>query len=119
MTLLYALILLLIVAAFVSAPLWSGRSTDQGEDPVMAEIEAAKEAKYREIQDLELDRAAEKLDEEEYRRQRTKLRREAADILVRERAATESGRAASARSSSGDLAEQGEGEASRPGSAGP
>lgn len=86
MTVLYALILLVLIAGFVSAPLWSGRQADRGEDPVRAELEAAKEAKYREIQDLELDRGAGKLEEDEYLRQRAKLRREAADILARERA---------------------------------
>lgn len=87
MELLYALILLVIIVGFVSMPLLSGRTAGPGEDPVLAEIEASKEAKYREIQDLELDRGAGKLDEDEYQRQRTRLRREAADILARERIA--------------------------------
>lgn len=81
----YVLILLILVAGFVAGPLLRSRPADAGEDPELAELEAAKEAKYREIKDLELDTAAGKLDEDEYASQRTRLRREAADILARER----------------------------------
>lgn len=85
MELVFALLLLIPIAAFIAVPLLRERAADAGEDPVRAEIEAAKEAKYREIQDLELDYAAGKLEEPEYARQRRRLRQEAAEILARER----------------------------------
>lgn len=80
----YVLILLVLVAAYIAGPILRTHGADEGEDPVLAELEALKEAKYREIKDLELDAAAGKLDQSEYERQRTRLRREAADILRRE-----------------------------------
>lgn len=83
----YVIIFLVLVAAFVAQPLIRSRASDAGEDPLLAELEAAKEAKYREIKDLELDAAAGKLDTAEYESQRSRLRREAADILARERQA--------------------------------
>jgi hypothetical protein len=51
------------------------------EDPRIAELEARKEARYREIRDAELDRAAGKLSEAEFEAQDAELRREAAEIL--------------------------------------
>lgn len=83
----FALAMLVLVSAFVAGPLLRARPADAGEDPFLAELEASKEAKYREIKDLDLDRAAGKLDEDEYQRQRGRLRREAADILAREKVA--------------------------------
>lgn len=85
---LYVVILLALVAAFVAYPLLRARPADAGEDPLQAELTAAKEAKYREIKDLELDAAAGKIDAADYENQRARLRREAADILERERTAT-------------------------------
>ena len=81
-----AIVILLALAWFVSAPL---RARDEGgaeaardvEDPVLAELEARKEAKYREIRDAELDRAQGKLSEEDFRRQDAELRAEAIAIL--------------------------------------
>jgi hypothetical protein len=79
--LLIALILLLVVA-FVTAPLRRGRRAPAApEDPRVAELEARKEAKYREIRDAEMDHAAGKLSEEEWGRQDAELRREAIAIL--------------------------------------
>ena len=51
------------------------------EDPAIADLEARKEAKYREIRDAELDRAQGKLSEADWRRQDAELRREAIEIL--------------------------------------
>ena len=82
MEILLALILLALVAAFVAAPL--GRPAAESadvEDPVIADLEARKEAKYREIRDAELDRAAGKLSAEDFRRQDAELRGEAIEIL--------------------------------------
>jgi hypothetical protein len=53
------------------------------EDPVLAELEARKQAKYREIRDSELDHAQEKLSDEEFARQDAELRAEAIEILRR------------------------------------
>ncbi len=79
-------LLAVIVAAliwFVSAPLRDrgGASAEAVEDPRVAELEARKEAKYREIRDTELDRAAGKLSEADFKRQDAELRREAIEIL--------------------------------------
>ena len=51
------------------------------EDPRLAELEARKQAKYREIRDTELDHAQDKLSDEEFARQDAELRREAIAIL--------------------------------------
>jgi hypothetical protein len=78
-----ALLLLALVAAFVSVPL-RRRAADAagaGEDPVLAELEARKQAKYREIRDTELDHAQGKLSDREFRVQEAELKREAIAIL--------------------------------------
>ena len=84
MEILIALVLLLVLAWFVSAPLRRaarGGVKERSEDPRVAELEARKEAKYREIRDAELDRAQGKLSEEDWRRADAELRREAIQIL--------------------------------------
>jgi hypothetical protein len=83
-----ALVIVVIVAWFVAGPLRnSGGRTDVAEaeleDPAIAEAEARKEAKYREIRDAELDRRQGKLSEADWRRQDAELRREAIEILKR------------------------------------
>jgi Family of unknown function (DUF6479) len=76
-------VILLVVAIFVTAPLRrpERRSAEPAEDPRIAELDARKQAKYREIRDAEMDREAGKLTEREWRRQDTELRREAIEIL--------------------------------------
>jgi hypothetical protein len=76
-------LILLVVVVFVAAPLRRppGRGGREAEDPRVAELEARKEAKYREIRDAEMDREAGKLSEADWRRQDTELRREAIQIL--------------------------------------
>ena len=76
-------LLFLLVAAFVLGPLRQARSEGGGgeEDPRLAELESRKEAKYREIRDTQLDHAAGKLSDEDFRRQDAELRREAVEIL--------------------------------------
>jgi hypothetical protein len=70
------------VALFVSIPLRPGAEPDtRVEDPVRAELEARKEAKYREIRDAELDREQGKLSQEDWERADAELRREAIAIL--------------------------------------
>ena len=80
-----ALLVLLVLAAvalFVSVPLRPGREGGTTtEDPRRAELEARKEAKYREIRDAELDRAQGKLSEADWARIDAELRREAIEIL--------------------------------------
>ena len=53
-------------------------------EPADPELEALKEAKYREIADAELDHAAGKLTDEDFALLDTELRREAVEILDRE-----------------------------------
>jgi hypothetical protein len=83
------LLVLAIVAAVaygVSAPLRSTASPEEAEATQSAEragLEAAKEAKYREIRDLELDHRTGKLSNEDFRRQDRALRAEAVEILER------------------------------------
>ena len=75
-----ALVLILVVAWFVAAPLRRGPAGG-GEDPRLADLEARKEAKYREIRDAELDRAQGKLSDEDWRAADAELRAEAIAIL--------------------------------------
>jgi hypothetical protein len=80
-----ALVLLVLVAAFVTAPLRRAPQPDDA-DPVeaeRAELEARKEAKYREIRDAEADRASGKLSAEDFSRINRELRAEAIEILKR------------------------------------
>jgi len=83
MEVLIAIVLLAAVAAWVSVPLRrAGALAEKGlEDPQLAELEARKQAKYREIRDTELDHAQGKLGDEEFVRQDRELRREAIEIL--------------------------------------
>jgi len=79
---LVALVLLVFVAWFVTGPLRSARGQGgEGEDPHLADLEARKEAKYREIRDAELDREQGKLSEADWRAADAELRREAIEIL--------------------------------------
>src|SRR4051794_34239537 len=79
--LLAALALLLIVGFVVVAPLRRGPDVDRREDEKRAGLEAAKEAKYREIRDAELDFRMGKLTEEDYRATDRELRGQAIAIL--------------------------------------
>jgi hypothetical protein len=81
-----ALVIVAIVVWFVSAPLRrsageSAAVSQRIEDPRVAELEARKEAKYREIKDAELDREQGKLSQADWRRQDADLRRQAIAIL--------------------------------------
>jgi len=83
-----ALLIVVMVAWFVTAPLRRAGGRGEGaeaptEDPVIADLEARKEAKYREIRDAELDREQGKLSGSDWRRQDAELRREAIEILKR------------------------------------
>jgi hypothetical protein len=77
-------LILVVVVVFVTVPLRrASRGGSEVEDPRVAELEARKEAKYREIRDAEMDREAGKLSEREWRRQDAELRRDAIAILKR------------------------------------
>jgi hypothetical protein len=81
------LILLLALAWFVTMPLRrsaaDARSYDQEEDPVLADLEARKEALYRQIRDAELDREQGKLSAADWKRLDAELRRDAIAVLKR------------------------------------
>jgi hypothetical protein len=80
--LLLVLIVLGVVVLVVSAPLRRG-STEEVEDAERAELEAARDAKYREIRDAELDFRTGKLSEGDWRGMDRGLRAEAVEILRR------------------------------------
>jgi hypothetical protein len=75
-------ILLVLVALFVTRPLrHDERAEEIGLAERRAELEAAKEAKYREIRDAELDYGMGKVSEADHRRTDRELRAQAIDIL--------------------------------------
>jgi hypothetical protein len=84
MEFLLALVLLAVVAVFVTVPLRRAAADDT--DPLeaeRAELEARKEAKYREIRDAEGDRASGKLTDRDFERLDSELRADAIAILKR------------------------------------
>ncbi|MFL5825002.1 MAG: hypothetical protein ACJ76V_00615 [Thermoleophilaceae bacterium] len=82
MDLVLVVIVLAIVVAFVVAgPLRRGAESDRREDEQRAGLEAAKEAKYREIRDAELDFQMGKLSEADHRAVDRELRAQAIEIL--------------------------------------
>ena len=81
-----ALAIVVLVAWFVTAPIRNREPAERDDDPAVAELadlEARKAAKYREIRDAEADRTSGKLTEDDYRRLDRELRAEAIDILKR------------------------------------
>jgi hypothetical protein len=78
-----AIVILVALALFVAAPLRraGGGLGEVEDDPVLADLEARKEAKYREIRDAELDHAQGKLSDGDWARADAQLRREAIEIL--------------------------------------
>jgi len=90
-----ALLLLAVVVLLISAPLRAGRRAHGHDGPVvdarptpsiasadsLDELEAAREAKYREIRDAELDYRTGKLSREDYETIDADLRGEALEIL--------------------------------------
>jgi hypothetical protein len=80
----YALAVLLLaalVAFAVTRPLGSPGAEERREQTRITELEAAKEAKYREIRDAELDHRMGKLSKEDWRAVDRDLRAEAIVIL--------------------------------------
>ncbi|MGN6190131.1 MAG: hypothetical protein ACTHOE_14660 [Conexibacter sp.] len=86
MELLIVFLVVLAIVAIVGAPL---RGRARGVDPdasmraELADLDAAKEAKYREIRDAELDMRTGKLSEEDHRVLDGELRAEAVALLKR------------------------------------
>ncbi len=83
-----ALTLLALVVNFVGAPLRARRGPDADADAEAdagerEALEAAREAKYREIRDLDMDLRTGKLSPEDYEAINTQLRAEAIEILDR------------------------------------
>ena len=76
-------VLVLIVAAVLTLPLRRRGEEEAREETRLAELEAAKEAKYREIRDAELDHQMGKLSREDWRAVDRDLRGEAIEILRR------------------------------------
>jgi hypothetical protein len=80
----YALALLILaalVAVVVLGPLRRPGETERLDQSRIEELQAAKEAKYREIRDAELDREMGKLSNEDWRSVDRDLRGEAIEIL--------------------------------------
>jgi flagellar biosynthesis/type III secretory pathway M-ring protein FliF/YscJ len=76
-------VVLVVAVAVVAAPLRRGRAEAlaTSEQTRREELEAAKEAKYLEIRDAEMDFAMGKLSERDYRALDRQLRAEAVEIL--------------------------------------
>jgi len=81
---LIVVLLLAAVVVTVSAPLRGGAAVAATHDSLeRADLEAAKETKYAEIRDTEMDFRTGKLSQEDWRGQDRALRAEAIDLLRR------------------------------------
>jgi hypothetical protein len=76
-----AVVLAGIVVLFVTGPLRKAEERSQVEDDRRAALDAAKEQKYRDIRDAELDYRMGKLSEEDWREADRELRGQAVEIL--------------------------------------
>ena len=83
MDLLVVLVVLALIVLVVSAPLRGRGEAELEETAERAELEAARDAKYRQIRDAELDYRTGKLSDADWRAQDRALRAEAVDILRR------------------------------------
>ncbi len=84
MEIVLALVVLAVLAAFVAWPLRRHAAEPaETESPELADLEAAKEALYRQIRDAELDREQGKLSDADWERLDAELRREAIAVLKR------------------------------------
>ena len=80
------MVILLVVAGavwIITAPLRGTRHTDEQLEADRAELEALREAKYREIRDAELDFRTGKLSENDWQMLDRTLRAEAVELLKR------------------------------------
>ena len=76
------IVLMSLVGLVVLRPLIRGEASAPAEEARREELEAAKEAKYREIRDAELDLQMGKLSAEDHREVDRELRSEAVTILA-------------------------------------
>ena len=83
MDLVLVVVVLALIVLLVSAPLRRRGSAEGDENAERAELEAARDAKYREIRDAELDHRTGKLSDADWRAQDRALRAEAVVILRR------------------------------------
>ncbi len=83
MDLLLILVVLTLVVLLVGAPLWRRGAEEAEESAESAELEAARDAKYRQIRDADLDHRTGKLSDADWRAQDRALRAEAVEILRR------------------------------------
>ena len=83
MDFLIVLVVLAVVVPVVSAPLRRRGVQEAEESAELAELEAARDAKYRGIRDADLDHRTGKLSDADWRSQDRALRAEAVDILRR------------------------------------
>jgi hypothetical protein len=83
LTVVLTLALLAAVIVLVSGPLRATRAPVESQAPERAELEVAREAKYREIRDTELDYRTGKLSRDDYEAVNGALRAEAVAILDR------------------------------------
>lgn len=81
MQFLLVLTVLAVAVAVVSAPLRSPRANEDEDDGDLAALEAAKEAKYAEIRDAELDFRTGKLSRDDWEGVDRQLRAEAVELL--------------------------------------
>ncbi len=75
--------LLGLVVWLLAGPLRAGSAVEDRDAAQRDDLEAAKEAKYREIRDAELDYRTGKLSEDDWRTLDRELRAEAVDLLHR------------------------------------
>jgi hypothetical protein len=75
------LVLLAVVIVVISGPLRTSKTAPKSQVLGRAELQAAREAKYREIRDAELDYRTGKLSSEDYHTIDATLRAEALEIL--------------------------------------
>ena len=85
MEFLLVLVLIAVLVTVIGAPLRSGRAAarEASESAERDQLEAAKEAKYHEIRDAELDYRTGKLSEADWRALDRSLRAEAVELLKR------------------------------------
>jgi hypothetical protein len=73
--------ILFAVVAFVTAPLRRAGAATERRATALPDLEAAREAKYRELRDAELDHRTGKLSDADYEELDSSLRAEAIEIL--------------------------------------
>jgi hypothetical protein len=83
MDVLLVLAVVAVVVVLIAGPLRRRSSAEPVQSPELAELEAAKEAKFREIRDAELDYRTGKLSRDDWRALDASLRAEAIEIMRR------------------------------------